>query len=92
MKEITEQVFVIDSRYPFPPDGPLIAREIFTYQRNAMTYEERAAVIVEELNTYHKLDPVAWLAAVLRQFEHEIRNECNVQSLAMAAQIPDGED
>ncbi len=69
-----------------------------------MTHEERAAVIIEELNTYHKLDPVAWLAEALRRFERDVRFEYQLVTtnaeyatfirshdrppLAMAASVP----
>lgn len=68
-----------------------------------MTIEERAQVIYDELTTYKKADPVAWLAAALRQFEQEIERQMLLESgaitdahdtrpLAMAAAVPDGED
>ena len=59
-----------------------------------MTTKERAAVIIDDLNSYYKLDPVSWLAAVLDSFEREIRSEYSdrdTQPLAMAA-VADLED
>lgn len=62
-----------------------------------MTHEERAAVIIEELNTYNHINPVAWLAEALRSFERELDltracKECRNRARAAAVQIPDGED
>ncbi len=70
--------------------------------------DERARIIHEELTTYKHADPVAWLAAALRQFEREItvgqmsdyhkgfyegiEATKQTQPLAMTASVPETEE
>jgi len=56
-----------------------------------ISIEERAAVIWEELTLHKQVDPVAWLAEALRQFEREITNQRTTKPLTMAA-VSDSEE
>lgn len=85
-------------RYSFHPTAErkaqLIEREVFPKlkRKPKMTPEQRAAVILNDLDSYNKLDRVAWLATVLREFEREIRNERVTMDYGDLDKLPDGEN